>query len=209
MIDHETISERLQRFRKPMDTITRARSPLEIEWFVVGRYDNPMQQYRQAAIELDSKNEAVEEAIHNLKMREIEKERFQRKIASSTDDLDIREYNLEIQRIEREVQKAKVLMVGALKEMQDFMDIMETRFPDFMKMTEEEILAGEREYWISRFAKQISVDAVSSGHISAGNLSSLLSMDKQTQESVLLLAMQQTNQFKQLDTHIAGLLTAE
>lgn len=192
----ETINEvkqKLSEFVPVMDALSRARNPFELRYFVIGKHDDRIQQYKQAVVEMDAKYKAVLEGIHSQKLREIQRERLTLKLHLAPKDrleeLENDETNLEIMKLDRETHDTQIGMTGAFKEVMDFITIIENEYSDLIEKTEEELLKQEKEYWKKRFAKQVSIDLLQVGNrISEGNLSSLMMMPKEMQKEILIEA---------------------
>lgn len=191
----ETIDEiktKLSEFVPVMDGLSRARNPYELKYFVVGKHDDRIQQYKQAVIEMDSKYKAVVEGIHGQKLRAIQRERLALKLKPSpidrSEELDNEETNLEILKLDREEHDGRIAMTGAFKEVMDFIWIIEEYYPDLIDKSEEELLEKEPEYWDARLSKQITVDLLVIGRIGEGNLNVLLMLPKERQERILISA---------------------
>lgn len=207
------IREKLSEFVPIMDELTRARNPFELRYFVIGKHDDRIQQYKQAVIEMDAKYQAFLEGMHDMEMKELEKEEKRIDLILSpkdrTDEIHNDKINLEIKKIERDQRNLKIGLTGAFKEVMDFISIIENEFSDLMDKTEEELLNSEADYWKSRFSKQIMVDLVTGGRIGGGNLSTLLSMPKDIQEEIMLAAGKRTEEFKQFDVETTKKLQLE
>ena len=207
------IKEKLAEFIPVMDELTRSRNPFELRYFVVGKHDDRVQQYKQAVIEMDAKYQAFLEGMHDMEMKELEKEEKRISLIpfpkNRTDEIFNDKANLEIKKIERDQRTLRIGMTGAFKEVLDFVSIIENEFSDLMDKTEEELLNNEADYWKARFSKQILVDLVTTGRIGGGNLSTLLSMPKQVQEEIMLEAGKKTEEFKQFDLETTKKLQLE
>lgn len=192
-----------EKYESVFDTITMPRTPLEIEWFVVGRHDHPMQQYKQAVIEMESRYQAILEAEENLKRKDIHRRRILLQLKTEQDQFTIEELQLDLAKIDREERIIKIGMIGAGKELLVFDAIIKKRFPDFLCATEERLLEMEGDYWKSRFAKQIAVDLMTFGRIGEGNRSALMGMSEEVQKETLQLAVIKTESRRTLEEGIA------
>ena len=62
MSTKDSISEakkKLKSFIPVMDSLSRSRNPFELRYFVIGKHDDRVQQYKQAVIEMETKYNAV------------------------------------------------------------------------------------------------------------------------------------------------------
>lgn len=212
MKTRDTINEaqdKLKSFVPVMDQLSRARNPFELRYFVIGKHDDRIQQYKQAVIEMDTKYQAVLEGFDGLARKDIERSRLLAK--KNLDEFDELERGLDLAKLERDERTARLGITGAAKEVFNFIAIIEREFYDLIDLTEEELLEKETDYWKSRFEKQVAVDnLVTQGvGISAGNLSSILSMPQDMQREILTKALVKTEEVKRLvqaATHDAGLI---
>lgn len=202
-----SIREKLAEFKPVMDGLSRARNPFELRYFVIGKHDDRIQQYKQAVIEMDSKYKAIEEAVHKNKLDHIERERLEIQIKENPvnrlEELENAELYLKIEEIDRNEKIAKISMTGAFKEVMDFIAIIENEYMDLVDKTEEELLRYEVDYWKARFSKQIHIDLMTAGKISAGNRTTLESMPQEVQEEILKNSLMRTEEYKLFEERIA------
>jgi len=93
-------------------------------------------------------------------------------------------------------------MLGALAECKDFVRMLEVEYKDLTGKTEDELLVCEKEYWVSRLAKQCEVDILTNGKVGAGNLDTLLKLPKQDQAEIMQKSFERINEFKQFTAKI-------
>lgn len=201
------IKAKLAEFVPIMDGLSRARNPFELRYFVIGKHDDRVQQYKQAVIEMDTKYKTCIEGEHNRKVRALERERWVLSTVATPknrlDEIENEEAQLEIEKLDREEKDALIGMTGAFKEVMDFITIIENEYSDLMDKTEEELLKTEVEHWKKRFAKQIHVDMASHGRIGEGNRSSLEMMPKDVQAEILQGAMLRSHEYTAFEDKIA------
>lgn len=200
------IRKMLDKFEPVMDGLSRARNPFELRYFVIGRHDDRIQQYKQAVVELDAKHKACVEAAHGSKLRALEMEKLEMKMIASPKDraeeIANEETRLAIEKLMREEKEAKIAATGAFKEVLDFISIIENEFSDLVEKSEEELLKSEVDHWKARLSKQIHIDLMTIGRIGEGNLSVLESMPKQLQEEILSISMLRTEEVKALQAGV-------
>lgn len=201
------INQKLKDFVPIMDGLSRARNPFEIRYFVIGKHDDRIQQYKQAVIEMDAKYKAVQEGLRSQKLRALQRERLEMKLiknpSNRLSEIENEETFLEIDKLDFEEKDAKIAMTGAFKEVLDFIAIIENEYADLIEKTEEELLKTEVEYWKSRLAKQIHIDLSVHGRIGEGNRNVLESMPKQLQEEVLMLAAMRKEEVRMFEDNVA------
>src|SRR3990172_468615 len=188
------------------DKFVRARNPYELRYFVVGKHDDRIQQYKQLLVEMDAKYKALEEAQYKLSLADIdreEKELERKKITSMglsrKDILHNKRIDIELAHMDLQAKDTELAMLGALKECINFTEMIDNEYSDLKVLSEEDALLFEKNYWQDRLSRQIEIDMITSGRIGAGNLSVLSNMPKEDQETILIKAIQKTEEFKLLD----------
>lgn len=201
------IKTKLAEFVPVMDGLSRARNPFELRYFVIGKHDDRVQQYKQAVIEMDAKYKAVVGTLHDQKVRSLEREEILLRKKpfpeNRLQEIENERLDLDIQKMDREEHDAKIAMTGAFKEVMDFIAIIENEYSDLIEKTEEELLKTEVEHWKARLAKQLSVDMLAFGRVGEGNRSSLLMLPKEVQEDIYFQAALRTEETKRLEEVIA------
>ena len=197
----DEIKKKLAEFVPVMDGLSRARNPFELRYFVIGKHDDRVQQYKQAVVEMDAKYKSIEEAVYGNKLKEIERERLLIGIIESPknrlEHLINEEIDIKVARMDEQKHDSLIAMTGAMKEVMDFITIIENEYSDLVDKTEEELLTKEKEYWVSKLSKQAHIDFMTAGQISASNLSSIQCMPKDIQEDVIKQAIIRTQEFRQ------------
>jgi len=197
----DEIKKKLAEFVPVMDGLSRARNPFELRYFVIGKHDDRVQQYKQAVVEMDAKYKSIEEAVYGNKLKEIERERLLIGIIESPknrlEHLINEEIDIKVARMDEQKHDSLIAMTGAMKEVMDFITIIENEYSDLVDKTEEELLTKEKEYWVGRLSKQAHIDFMTAGQISASNLSSIQCMPKDIQEDVMKQAILRTQEFRQ------------
>lgn len=174
--------------RALLDGLCRARNPIEIEAFVLGKHQDRVQRFKQAVVEAAAKEAAVAEAILNLAEKEIERERLVRQQGSEVDELDQRSAAIGLARIDNAARQIRVHMAGALKEYENFRLLIDRDYADLATLTEEDLLQHEARYWVSKLAHQLAMDQLAVGHISIGNLTAVSQLPVDLRDEVLALA---------------------
>lgn len=202
------VKSKLAEFKPIMDGLSRARNPFELRYFVIGKHDDRIQQYKQAVVEMDAKYRAIEESHAELQLTALKREALQLEInpdpRNRFEEMANEKLQIEIARTYREDHQRRLSMTGAFKEVMDFITIIENEYSDLMDMTEEELLRYEVEYWQSRLSKQIQIDLMTLTKISPGNLSVLLSMPKDVQERILAESLLRTEEHKLFQNRVAN-----
>jgi len=147
-------------------------SDFQSRYFVVNSQATDYRRVRQALLEIETRIAAKKQIIRDTKRSEVklkikEKELILLDIDQFQYDISVYEKKLRI--VEEELDEFAKLVVEIVPTIEE----LET-----YKEHNDEL---EREYWISRMAKQASVDMITTGRIGAGNLDSLVMMSPQDQ----------------------------
>lgn len=201
------IKDKIQGFVPVMAGLSRARNPFELRYFVIGKHDDRVQQYKQAVIEMEAKYKAIQEALHSKATRALDREEKLLDIIENPkdrkDEIANARIMLEVGKLDREDDENDIAMTGAFKEVMDFINIIETEYADLVDKTEEELLQSEPDYWGKRLAKQIHLDMTSIGRISEGNRNVLENLPREFQEQVLAQAMLRTDEHNRIEDSVA------
>ncbi len=202
----EEIKQHIAEFVPVMDGLSRARNPYELRYFVIGKHDDRVQQYKQAVIEMDTKYRSFMDAIADRERKALAIEKLEMKLIrdpqSRMDEITNREIELDIQRVNLDDKQTLIAMTGAFNEVLDFMRIIEDEFPDLVDKTEEELLKYETEYWKKRFTKQCHIDLMVYGKLGEGNRSAIEQLPKDMQREILAEAMMRTEEVRMFENKV-------
>jgi hypothetical protein len=207
----EQMKDQLQSFKAEFSKITRAKHPLEIKHFIVGSHISRWRQWYQLCIECDSKWLAVQDAEGKQRIMELEIEELEIKIAalktivgaSRREEILVEKLEIELQSKRNHFERSKGYMVGALKEIADYLHLAQTEYKEFWGRSEDEwVQDGEREYWVSRLSSQIAVDMSTFGRIQAGNLAVLLQAPEDIRTDILREALKQHRSYAKYASQI-------
>lgn len=158
-----------------IDMIQQPRSDFVLEHFVVGTHDMPGRQRVQAVLELQIKLFNIRRAQLEERKLRVEKKQKEYKLTGSTIDVLERELiQIEIERIEMDLAEMSLARLGAVREAQALLAILD-RLP---KYTYEQLQAEEAEYWRARLSRQALQDMKSMGTIGQGNAEAIRQMMK-------------------------------
>jgi hypothetical protein len=157
--------------------IQKGMSDFQIKNFVVGAQMTPMKQLHQAAIEIEAregtlKQSEFEEKKQNLKIRIITE-----KLKVATDPIEIAELELEQLVIENKLGTIigeRTRLGAELKSFYDVIDYFNENYDIDEMLSMKDTL--EIDYWVKRLSRQASLDLVSSGRVSNGNLSAMMDL---------------------------------
>ena len=166
-------------------------SDFQSRYFVVNSQVTDYRRVRQALIELDNRIGAQKQIERQGRKRNIEKQILQRDLEKETDDLKKQLIQVDIDQanwdINMYVKKARQVQM----EMDGFVDMIKAIVPDLETLSKykDHDEVAEREYWITRMAKQAAMDLSTLGRITQGNLDSILMMPLSEVKDTLSLAM--------------------
>ena len=197
------IKNKINAFIPVMSGLSRARNPLELLWNVVRKHDDRIQQYKQAVIEMETKYNAIIEALFKKQERDLEIEELKLDLienpANKKEEITNKRIFIAVNKLNHEEKQSLIAITGAAKEVMDFIYIIETEFPDLIDKTEEELLVYEAEHWIAKMSKQVYIDLMTSNSISPGNLSAIESMPLEIQRKIKVHAIKRVIQSKEAD----------
>jgi len=166
-------------------------SGFQIRNYVVNPQISPVRKIRQLFLELKSRMSGKESAELNLKREKVKKEitiENIEKAKSLNDDLSVELLNVDLEEHDISIRNIKQNIEHCNQESQVFLDMLDEADTEYNlkelmagKMHDDEI---EKEYWIERMARQATLDLLSLGSISVGNMDSIINMDKDDQQKV-------------------------
>jgi phage anti-repressor protein len=205
-MDQDQIRSEIKLFKKQLDSVTRARTPMELRYFVIGRHEDRSRQWKQLLIECDEKWRALQEGEASVRLLALEieeltiskKASFGNAVEKRLAEIANEKADIEIQRKRNQLDRLNLAMQGTAKEIVDYLHIAKTEYQDFFDCTEEDLEKHDRQYWINRYARQIQVDITTSGHIQAGNLGSMLQLPEAMQSEIMNKALEKTHEYGRL-----------
>lgn len=160
----------------------------KLKHFVGGAQLTPFHNLKQLFLELKIRQDSflhIEWEIARKKMEElVERE----KLANSTNDIEKQYIELDLKNIEKDLKRHEDAIVGALKEKDAILELIrelcdgpQGTLPDGTKLMdvfgnkelEEEL---ERQHWVTRLAKQASMEMLAYGKIGTGNMDAIAMM---------------------------------
>lgn len=158
-------------------------SDFQSRYFVVNSQVTDYRRVRQALLEIDTRISAKKQIIRDWKRSEIKLKIKERDLALEQLDLEKELILLDIDQLQYDISVYTKKLRVVEEELDGFVKLVLEIVPTLSELEKyrehnEEL---EREYWIYRMAKQASVDMVTTGRISAGNLDSIAMMAPQDQ----------------------------
>jgi len=171
----------------------------KMKYFQAEEQITPFHKLRQLFMELRVQEEAIENVEFLLKKLPTELELAKLRVERAEDEIEKKEWELKVLELERDIQQAYRRVKQNYIERHQYVDLIneflesdENKTPDgkslltaFDTPLEDEY---EKQYWISRLAKQASMDLIAYGQISAGNLSAILDLTQDMQNDILAIA---------------------
>lgn len=157
--------------------IQKGMSDFQIKNFVVGAQMTPMKQLHQAAIEIEAREATLKQSEFEEKKQNLKIKIIQEKLKKETDPLAIAELELEQLVIENKLGTIigeRDRLGYELKSFYEVIDYFNENYDIDEMLSMKETL--EIDYWVKRLSKQASLDLVSTGRISNGNLSAMMDM---------------------------------
>jgi hypothetical protein len=144
--------------------VQQPRSDFQLEKFIISPEGIPEMEYRQCLLELSNLYYALKTSSLKLKQQEIRVS----KLKESDDPID----HLEAEIGELEIEQAKVSAVGAIRELETLLKILD-RYPRY---TRKELDDVQPEYWHRRLERQFHLTQI--GGNNTGNLEALINIGK-------------------------------
>jgi hypothetical protein len=171
-----------------------AMSKFQAKYFVVNSQVTDYRRVRQALLEIETRIGGKKQIERNmwrtnveikLKKEEFDNESHPLKKELISVDMDQLNYDLS-------VYEKKLKMV--IEEIDNFCEIVKTLVPDMpsLETYKEQNPELERDYWVTRMAKQAAMDLLTIGRISQGNMDSIVMMPLSDQEETVKTALTYT-----------------
>jgi len=147
--------------------IQKPRSRFQLENFVIGQHDTAEQQYKQTLIEIQALIFTIKNVSLELKKSEIELQRLK----NSTDEISLVDAEIK----ELGMQQTRLIMAGAVRELQDLVQIWES-FPE--KFTYEDLEKNQPLYWDARLTRQAQLEALGKNQVEWSSIDALRQIGK-------------------------------
>jgi hypothetical protein len=166
-------------------------SDYQIKNYVIKSEVTTYRQIKQTLVELNARQESIENIKIDCEKRKINIEKIKHKLNTTEDEFDKRLLEIDLREEEKNIifatkkyniQKQEYNLF--LEKITSFFDSKE-ELQNYMNNPEE-----ERKYWIARMGKQAALDLLSSGRITVGNMDSIAMMSEEDQVQTLKVAIQ-------------------
>jgi hypothetical protein len=166
-------------------------SDYQIKNYIIKSEVTTYRQIKQTLVELNARQESIENIKIDCEKREINIEKIKHKLNTTEDEFDKRLLEIDLREEEKNIifatkkyniQKQEYKLF--LEKITSFFDSKE-ELQNYMNNPEE-----ERKYWIARMGKQAALDLLASGRITVGNMDSIAMMSEEDQVQTLKVAIQ-------------------
>jgi hypothetical protein len=168
-----------------------AMSEFQSKYFVVNSQVTDYRRVRQALLEIETRVGGRKQIERNmwrtnvqLKLKQEEHDNELHPLKKELISVDMDQLNYDIS-----VYKKKLSNIN--EELDTFCDIVKTLVPDLptLETFKEQNPELERDYWVTRMAKQAAMDLLTIGRISQGNMDSIAMMPLSDQEDTIKTAL--------------------
>jgi hypothetical protein len=168
-----------------------AMSDFQSRYFVVNSQVTDYRRVRQALLEIETRIGAKKQIERNVKKTEIQKKIAIKKFEAETDLLEKELIAVDIEQLDYDLSVYEKKYKVCLEELETFANIIKDIVPDIntLESYKNHNEVEERKYWITRMAKQATMDLVTIGKIGQGNLDSIAMMPLQDQEETIKAAL--------------------
>jgi hypothetical protein len=157
----------------------------KLKHFVGGSLITPFHNLKQLFLELKIRQDSYLHIQWEVKRKELEEMVEREKLANCTNDIERQYIEIDLLNIVKDKKKHEDAQVGALKEKDAILELIRELcegpqgvLPDGTKLMdvfgnkelEEEL---ERQHWVTRLAKQASMEMLSYGRIGTGNMDAI------------------------------------
>ena len=145
-----------------MAEIQQARSPFQIEKFVINQHQTIEMQYYQCVTEIQALYYTIKTVTLDMQISEIKMSRLRK----TNDEID----ELEAQKLELGLEQTRLVGIGAYRELDTLLGIFES-FPK--QFTRQEIDEAQPDYWEQRLNRQATLEAIGGSQAQASHLEAL------------------------------------
>ena len=166
-------------------------SDFQSRYFVVNSQVTNYRRVRQALVEIDTRIGSKKQIERSRKKRIIEKQLIQRDIDMVEDDLKKQLLQVDLEQAEWDIHMYDKKERMVQNEINNFIKLIKDLVPNIedLKRYNEHNELEERNYWITRMAKQAAMDLSVMGRIGQGNMDSILMMPLEDVKQTLQLAV--------------------
>lgn len=166
-------------------------SDFQSRYFVVNSQVTDYRRVRQALLEIDTRIAAKKQIERNRKRTEVQKKIHERDYENEKDELRRELILLDIDQCDYDISVYDKKHRVCMEELEKFASIIKDIVPnvEILEEYKEHNEVEERNYWISRMAKQATMDLMTIGRIGQGNLDSIAMMPIKDQQETIKAAL--------------------
>ncbi len=161
----------------------------KLKYFVGGSLITPFHKLKQLFLELKIRQDSYLHIQWEIKRKELEEMVEKEKLAQSTNDIEKQYIEIDLLNIKKDKKRHDDALVVALREKDAILDLIrelcdgpQGTLPNGTKLIdvfgnrelEEEL---ERQHWVTRLAKQASMEMLAYGRIGTGNMDAIAMLD--------------------------------
>lgn len=176
----------------------------KLKHFVGGSLITPFHNLKQLFLELKIRQDSYLHIQWEIKRKELEEMVEREKLANCTNDIERQYIEIDLLNIVKDKKRHEDAQVGALKEKDAILELIRELcdgpqgvLPDGTKLMdvfgnkelEEEL---ERQHWVTRLAKQASMEMLAYGRIGTGNMDAIAMLEPKEMGECLQLTSQYT-----------------
>lgn len=158
---------------KAFDEIQMARTPYQLEHFVIGQHDTEEQRYAQCVLELQIKYDTIKRAIlgrEKLHLEKIKIDNESKEFSQKNNQIDARIKAIDAENKQLDIDEQDRAMKGALREFRALYCIFKTFKKNY---TRDDLDKSQPDYWNKRLVRQANQDMLANGRIGVGNADAL------------------------------------
>lgn len=166
-------------------------SDFQSRYFVVNSQVTNYRRVRQAMLEIETRIAAKKQIERNRWRTEVQRKIYLRDMTNETDELKRELIQIDIDQCDYDLSVYEKKHRVCLEELEKFAEIIRDIVPDVEELEKyrEHNETEERNYWITRMAKQATMDLMTIGRIGQGNLDSIAMMPMQDQQETIKAAL--------------------
>jgi hypothetical protein len=166
-------------------------SDFQSRYFVVNSQVTNYRRVRQAMIEIDTRIGMKKQIERNRQKRIIERQMILRDIEKESDELKKQLLEIDVQQADWDIHMYDKKERMCQNEMDNFLNMIKDAVPDMESLNKykDHNEAEEKNYWVTRMAKQAAMDINTIGRISQGNMDSILMMPLEDATETITLAI--------------------
>jgi hypothetical protein len=173
--------------------LNSGQSTFQSKYFVAKSQLTPYRMIRQCLLELETRHHSWFNIKNKLKRKRVEVQVAKREMEATNDELSKQLIACDIEDMEHDCKVWERKIIQAAEEVETYLKLAKEIADGDQELLEKAYGYDdeeERQYWITRMAKQAAMDMVSYGRIGSGNMDSIAMMDEDDQVQTLARTLQ-------------------